>query len=97
MNADLALIRPILAEISVSKIKFHTLRACFATQLLSDGVEMSKLMKIGGMERYKNSSGLFALNVGNVIVTFFCYDHFFNRMCMILGTYGETLSLKVNF
>lgn len=41
------------AEISVPKIKFHTLRACFATQLLSDGVEMSKLMKIGGWRDIK--------------------------------------------
>lgn len=43
------------AKISVPKIKFHTLRACFATQLLSDGVEMSKLMKIGGWRDIKTA------------------------------------------
>ncbi len=41
------------SEISIPEIKFHTLRACFATQLLSDGVEMSKLMKIGGWRDIK--------------------------------------------
>lgn len=35
------------------QLKFHTLRACFATQLLADGVEMTKVMKIGGWKDIK--------------------------------------------
>lgn len=47
------ILREFCSEISVPAIKFHTLRACFATQLLGDGVEMSKLMKIGGWRDIK--------------------------------------------
>lgn len=40
-------------EISVSEIKFHTLRACFATHLISDGVEPVKVMKVCGWQDLK--------------------------------------------
>mgnify|MGYP000905405211 FL=1 len=45
-------------------IKFHTLRACFATQMLRSGVEPAKVMKIGGwkelktMQRYVRLAGI---------------------------------------
>lgn len=45
-------------------IRFHTLRACFATQMLRSGVEPAKVMKIGGwkelktMQRYVRLAGI---------------------------------------
>ncbi len=48
----------------LSPIKFHTLRACFATQLLRKGVEPAKLMKVAGwkdlstMQRYIRLAGI---------------------------------------
>ena len=50
--------------IGLSPIKFHTLRACFATQLISEGVEPIKVMKVCGwmdlktMARYVRLSGV---------------------------------------
>lgn len=50
--------------IGLPEIKFHTLRACFATQLISDGVEPIKVMKVCGwqdlktMARYLRLSGV---------------------------------------
>lgn len=46
-------LRLFLTSIGLPSVKFHTLRACFATQLLSDGVEMTKVMKIGGWRDIK--------------------------------------------
>lgn len=34
-------------------VKFHTLRACFATHLLASGVEDAKVMRIGGWRDFK--------------------------------------------
>lgn len=46
-------LRAFLVENGIPSVKFHTLRACFATQLLADGVEMIKVMKIGGWKDIK--------------------------------------------
>lgn len=46
-------LRAFLKSIGIPSVKFHTLRACFATQLLADGVEMTKVMKIGGWKDIK--------------------------------------------
>lgn len=46
-------LRAFLKEIGLPSVKFHTLRACFATQLLADGVEVVKVMKIGGWKDLK--------------------------------------------
>jgi integrase len=39
--------------IGVPSIKFHTLRACFATQMLRQGVEAAKVMKVCGWKELK--------------------------------------------
>ena len=46
-------LRQFLVSIGVPSVKFHTLRACFATQLLTDGVDLTKVMKIGGWKDIK--------------------------------------------
>jgi integrase len=40
-------------SVDLPPVRFHTLRACFATQLLSEGVVMTKVMKIGGWKDIK--------------------------------------------
>ena len=47
------ILRTFLISIGLPSVRFHTLRACFATQLLADGVEMTKVMKIGGWRDIK--------------------------------------------
>lgn len=57
-------LRKFCKEIGISSIRFHTLRACFATQLLRQGVEPAKVMKVCGwkdlstMQRYVRLSGI---------------------------------------
>lgn len=43
-------------EIKIPEIKFHTLRACFATQLIADGVEAIKVMNVCGWQDLKTMS-----------------------------------------
>ncbi len=52
-GAQAQVLREFCVSVGLSPIKFHTLRACFATQLLSSGVEMVKVMKIGGWRDIK--------------------------------------------
>jgi len=47
-------LRMFLREIGIHKdVVFHTLRACFATHLLSTGVEPFKVMRMGGWSYLK--------------------------------------------
>ena len=54
-------------------IRFHTLRACFATQMLRSGVEPAKVMKICGwkelktMQRYVRLAGIDVMGATEVI------------------------------
>ncbi len=48
-------LRGFLSSIGIPSVKFHTLRACFATQMLSQGVDLSKVMKIGGWRDIKTA------------------------------------------
>jgi integrase len=41
-----AVLRAFLVDIGVTSVKFHALRACFATQLLSQGTPSAVVMKI---------------------------------------------------
>ena len=46
-------LRAFLEELGLPSVRFHTLRACFATQLIGNGVEVGKVMKIGGWRDIK--------------------------------------------
>jgi integrase len=47
-------LREFLSQIGIQKdVTFHTLRACFATHLLSTGVEAMKVMRMGGWNDLK--------------------------------------------
>lgn len=51
-NGDQAVpIRNFLNSIKIRPVKFHTLRACFATQMLANGVSAPIVMKIGGWKK----------------------------------------------
>lgn len=57
-------LRSFCQQIGIKSVRFHTLRACFATHLLASGVEDVKVMRIGGwrdfktFERYVRLSGI---------------------------------------
>lgn len=49
-----SVLRMFLEQIGIHKdVVFHTLRACFATHLLSTGVEPLKVMRMGGRNDLK--------------------------------------------
>lgn len=53
-NGDQAVsLKSFLKSLNIKPIKFHALRACFATQMLANGVAAPIVMKIGG---WKNTS-----------------------------------------
>ena len=52
-GAQAKILKEFCKAICLPEIKFHTLRACFATQLISSGVEPIKVMKICGWRDLK--------------------------------------------
>jgi integrase len=58
-------LRKFCIEIGISSVKFHALRACFATHLLSNGVSPAVVMKVAGwkgldtMQRYTRLAGIY--------------------------------------
>ena len=51
-NGDQAVaLKNFLKSIKVKPVKFHALRACFATQMLANGVPAPIVMKIGGWKK----------------------------------------------
>jgi integrase len=46
-------LKTFLKSLNIKPVKFHALRACFATQMLANGVPAPIVMKIGGR---KNTS-----------------------------------------
>ena len=47
------ILRDFCEAIGIPSVRFHTLRACFATHLLSMGVDAGTIMAIGGWSNYK--------------------------------------------
>ncbi|MBX9766987.1 MAG: site-specific integrase, partial [Bdellovibrionales bacterium] len=53
-NGDQArILRQFCEEINITSVCFHTLRACFATELLKRGVPIPKVMRVGGWKSIK--------------------------------------------
>ena len=52
-GAQAAVLRRFCFMHELPSVKFHTLRACFATQMLNMGVDTAKVMKIGGWKELK--------------------------------------------
>ena len=46
-------LRGFCEEIGITPICFHTLRACFATELLKRGVDVPSVMRVGGWKSLK--------------------------------------------
>lgn len=46
-------LRSFCDQIGIPSVRFHTLRACFATHLLSSGVDQATVMRIGGWKTFK--------------------------------------------
>lgn len=63
-SAQAKVLRTFLTQVGLPSVKFHTLRACFATHLLRNGVPIITVMKIGGwkdmetMQRYVRLAGI---------------------------------------
>lgn len=80
-------LREFCIKINLLSVKFHTLRACFATQLISSGVEPIKVMKVCGwqdlktMARYIRLAGVDESGITNCI-SFLANDRM--KMCKIL-------------
>ncbi|MBP7845084.1 MAG: site-specific integrase [Proteobacteria bacterium] len=73
VNRQALNLRNFCNEIGIPSVKFHTLRACFATQLLRQGVEAAKVMKVCGwrdlstMQRYVRLAGIEVVGVTDKI------------------------------
>ena len=61
-GAQARILREFCSSVGLSPIKFHTLRACFATQLISSGVEPIKVMKVCGWRDLKTMGGYIRLS-----------------------------------
>ncbi len=44
-------LKTFLKSLNIKPVKFHALRACFSTQMLSNGISAPVVMKIGGWKR----------------------------------------------
>lgn len=61
-------------EIGIRSVKFHALRACFATHLLSNGVSPAIVMKVAGwkgldtMQRYTRLAGIYEKGATDCLV-----------------------------
>lgn len=72
-------------------VKFHTLRACFATQLLADGVSATRVMKIGGwkdmktMQRYIRMAGIEEMGATESLVFLASDDAVMERVVDMFG------------
>lgn len=47
-------LRSFCDAIGIKSVKFHALRACFATHLLASGVDRATVMRIGGWKTFKS-------------------------------------------
>lgn len=89
-NCQALNLRVFCQEIGIPSVKFHTLRACFATQLLRQGVEAAKVMKVCGwrdlstMQRYVRLAGIEVAGVTDGISVLPPLDPF-NKVVPIRG------------
>jgi len=52
-NMQSGVIRDFCKSIGIPSVRFHTLRACFATHMLASGVDSATVMRIGGWRDFK--------------------------------------------